>query len=71
MLLTIKCSMSPKIPLRLAQWCEDANNRQKKITYKMLYVKQEEWDKYKPKNWIEIAKLFESKSLSKTQRSTR
>jgi len=36
---------------RLAQWCEDANARQKKIVYKMLYVKQEDWDKYKPKNW--------------------
>jgi len=36
---------------RLAQWCDDANARQKKITCKMLYVKQEDWDKYKPKNW--------------------
>lgn len=36
---------------RLRQWCEDANGRQKKITYKMLYVKQEEWDKYKPKDF--------------------
>ena len=26
---------------RLAQWCDDANARQKKIAYKMLYVKQE------------------------------
>ena len=38
---------------RLAQWCDDANVRQK-ITYKMLYVKQEEWEKYKPKNWKEL-----------------
>ena len=36
---------------RLRQWCEDANGRQKKITYKMLYVKQEEWDKYKPNDF--------------------
>lgn len=36
---------------RLRQWCEDANGRQKKITYKMLYVKQEEWDRYKPKDF--------------------
>jgi len=36
---------------RLAQWCDDANKRQKKIACKMLYVKQEDWDKYKPKNW--------------------
>lgn len=43
---------------RLAQWCDDANARQNKITYKMLYVKQEEWDKYKPKNWKDLTALF-------------
>ncbi|MEK7447941.1 MAG: TnsA endonuclease N-terminal domain-containing protein, partial [Planctomycetota bacterium] len=43
---------------RLAQWCDDANARQKKITYKMLYVKQEDWDKYKPKNWQDVIMLF-------------
>jgi len=42
---------------RLAQWCEDANARQQKIVYKMLYVKQEEWDKYKPKSWSDVVKL--------------
>ena len=43
---------------RLRQWCEDANGRQKKITYKMLYVKQEQWDKYKPKDFGELVKNF-------------
>ena len=43
---------------RLAQWCEDANARQKKILYKMLYVKQEDWEKYRPKNWKELTKVF-------------
>ena len=43
---------------RLAQWCVDASKRQNKLTYKMLYVKQEEWDKYKPKNWQDVVKLF-------------
>ncbi len=43
---------------RLAQWCDDANTRQKKISYKMLYVKQEGWDKYKPKNWKELLSVF-------------
>jgi type III restriction enzyme len=33
---------------RLKQWCEDANKRQSKIHYSMLYVKQEEYEKYKP-----------------------
>jgi len=46
---------------RLAQWCQDANSRQKKITCKMLYVKQEDWDKYKPKNWKELVAAFYKK----------
>ncbi len=43
---------------RLAQWCDDANSRQNKITYKMLYIKQEEWEKYKPRSWDDVMKLF-------------
>ena len=43
---------------RLKQWCKDANGRQKKVTYRMLYVKQEEWDKYTPKNFDELVKTF-------------
>src|SRR3989338_6005594 len=45
---------------RLKQWCEDANERQERITCKMLYVKQEEWDKYTPKDFGELGKLFKS-----------
>jgi type III restriction enzyme len=47
---------------RLEQWCQDASERQKKIEYKMIYVKQEEWDKYKPKDFKDLVKVFESKS---------
>ncbi len=43
---------------RLAQWCDDASERQKKISYKMLYVKQEEWDKYKPTSFKQLIDLF-------------
>lgn len=43
---------------RLAQWCNDANARQKKIAYVMLYVKQEEWEKYRPKHFDDLIKLF-------------
>lgn len=43
---------------RLEQWCEDANSRQKKMVYKMLYVRQEDWEKFKPKNWKDITKIF-------------
>ena len=44
--------------VRLAQWCSDANKRQNKITYKMLYIKQEDWDKYKPKTWRDVVNVF-------------
>lgn len=43
---------------RLKQWCEDINKVQKKTVYKMLYVKQEEFEKYKPKDFDETARLF-------------
>ncbi len=43
---------------RLGQWCEDASERQKRIVYKMLYVKQEEWDKYKPTSFRQLIEAF-------------
>jgi len=43
---------------RLKQWCEDASERQKKIEYKMIYVKQEEWDKYKSKSFKQLVEVF-------------
>jgi type III restriction enzyme len=43
---------------RLGQWCEDASGRQKRIEYKMIYVKQEEWEKYKPVNFKQLASAF-------------
>ena len=39
---------------RLDQWCNDANDRQSRIEYRMLYVKQEEYEKYKPKAFKEL-----------------
>ena len=43
---------------RLKQWCEDANNRQKKSKFEMLYIKQEDWDKYTPKDFKELTNNF-------------
>jgi len=43
---------------RLKQWREDANERQKKIKYETLYVKQEEWEKYKPRDFKELVKIM-------------
>ncbi len=45
---------------RLAQWCNDANGRQNKIQYEMLYVKEDEWGKYKPKDFTELVKIYKS-----------
>ncbi len=43
---------------RLQKWCEDVNDRQNKMIYKALYIKQEEWEKDKPKNFNEVTEIF-------------
>ncbi|MDO8658353.1 MAG: type III restriction endonuclease subunit R, partial [Candidatus Levybacteria bacterium] len=42
---------------RLKQWCNDANERQNKIQYEMLYVKQEEFEKYKPQDFRKLIEM--------------
>lgn len=42
---------------RLAQWCEDVNKLDGKTKYKWLYVKEEEFEKYKTKSFSELIKL--------------
>ena len=41
---------------RLEQWCGDVNASQKNSTFKMLYIKQEGWDKQqqRPRNFQEV-----------------
>jgi type III restriction enzyme len=43
---------------RLQKWCEDVNNRQNKVIYKALYIKQEEWEKDRLKNFDEVVRVF-------------
>ena len=43
---------------RLKQWCNDINKLQNQVIYKMLYVRQEEWEKYNPKNFLELIKVY-------------
>ncbi len=43
---------------RLKKWCNDVNNRQSKVVYRALYVKQEEWTKNKVNNFKEIISLY-------------
>ena len=44
---------------RLKKWCLDVNNRQTRMVYKALYIKQEEWEKDRIKNFDEVIRLFE------------
>jgi type III restriction enzyme len=46
---------------RLQKWCEDVNNRQNRVVYKALYIKQEEWEKDRLKNFDEVVKVFDKK----------
>ncbi|MDO8528229.1 MAG: DEAD/DEAH box helicase family protein [Deltaproteobacteria bacterium] len=43
---------------RLAQWCDDLNKVQSKIKMGWLYVKQEDFEKYTPKNFLELVNSF-------------
>jgi len=43
---------------RLQKWCVDVNNRQSRMAYKALYIKQEEWGKDNLKNFDEVVRVF-------------
>ena len=43
---------------RLQKWCEDVNNRQNRVVYKALYIKQDVWDKNKVKNFEELTSVY-------------
>lgn len=43
---------------RLEQWCKDANMQQKKVHYDALYIKQEDWEKHRPKSFKECILVF-------------
>lgn len=44
---------------RLQKWCSDVNDRQTRVIYKAIYVKQEEYENDKPQNFDEIVRLYE------------
>jgi type III restriction enzyme len=46
---------------RLQKWCIDVNDRQNRVVYKALYIKQEEWGKDKLKNFDEVVRVFNLK----------
>jgi type III restriction enzyme len=51
-------------PLKIARlklWCEDVNAIQNRIRYVPVYVKQEEYEKYQPKSFSDVVKMFSLK----------
>jgi type III restriction enzyme len=46
---------------RLAQWCVDVNENQKDAKYKMLYIKQEEWEalQQKPHSFRDVVRAWQ------------
>ena len=46
---------------RLRQWCEDVNKLQSKMKCHCLYVRQEEYEKYTPKNFTGLINTFSNK----------
>lgn len=49
---------------RLQQWCEDVNATQREIKYRMLYVKQEQWESSpnRPRSFQNAIQLFQQKA---------
>lgn len=43
---------------RLKQWCEDVNSQQTEVIYDFVYVDQESFDKYVPKNFTQLLANF-------------
>jgi len=43
---------------RLYQWCDDINVAQNKVKFTALYVKQEDYEKYKPSSFAELIASF-------------
>lgn len=45
---------------RLKLWCDDVNDRQTRIVYKPMYIKQEAWESLdrRPNNFEEVINLW-------------
>ena len=42
---------------RLKKWCDDVNNKQTRVKYKSLYIKQDDWEKHKAKTFDEVVRI--------------
>lgn len=43
---------------RLQKWCEDVNDRQTRMVYNALYIKQSDWEKSRFKSFDEVIRYF-------------
>ena len=43
---------------RLAQWCKDVNSIQSLVTYTPLYIKQDEYERYRPSSFYQAIQSF-------------
>jgi len=43
---------------RLYQWCDDINSVQNKVKFTALYVKQDDYERYTPKSFEQLAEAF-------------
>ena|SRR5258707_6150372 len=54
--------MPPLVPapkmVRLKQWCEDINRADSGVTYDFVYVDEESFKKYAPRNFSSLLKSF-------------
>jgi type III restriction enzyme len=48
---------------RLVQWCEDASAKVVNRNFRPLFVRQEHWEKYRPKNFRELCSVFQGKTV--------
>ena len=46
---------------RLKLWCQDVNSIQHQVRYIPVYIKQEEYEKYHPKSFSDVVKIFSLK----------
>jgi len=46
---------------RLVQWCQDASAKVVNKNFRPLFVRQEQWEKYRPKNFNELCAAFSAK----------
>jgi type III restriction enzyme len=47
---------------RLKEWCQDATAKADGREFRALFVRQEDWERYRPKTFAAIREAFEEKS---------